>query len=608
MKEIEVRDQVSLPLRRCFQLCVRGIRYRLFRSAITVAIVTLAVAFLMMMLSTSYVDREVGADVRRRTADRRLLAKWLDKLSTHMTAKTLVANLADVGEGSDEARELQGWGEVEPEDLAKLSGLAKKQLVWAAYLDRMDAGDRNALLGTRDNEEAFEYLGDEKKRKDFVEGAAAMRAGRMPDSTEALAAFLKEFAQLKPLREKIIVGHKKAVGRLAAQLKAKGITVLDLLARQADTCIDLLAQYGFYLRESDLRVLTAKAAVASDIEELLSLLNNSQIRGPLSHKTGVKVAELSEKHVISLASSKRGAKWLTDKIHEVRKKTFDKIASNERYVALMKEVLALPPEQIVAMAKKELEDEKNKTVGEPGQLAKLAEIKPVREEVFRRLTLKAEIEVKPEHVCKLASEAEGARWLKLKIGEIVVALPLEIQQDREGVIEPLSLSNERIREVAVAWRKAERLNSIESSLPEAEGTGWLGFSDRTAWLIVISFVVCAVGVANAMLMSVTERFREIATMKCLGAMDSFIMISFVLESSLQGLAGGLMGVVIGFVLGALRSCWSFGTLVFVNLPGTILLASAGVCLVAGIVLAAMAALYPAWVAARLAPMEAMRIE
>jgi len=109
-------------------------------------------------------------------------------------------------------------------------------------------------------------------------------------------------------------------------------------------------------------------------------------------------------------------------------------------------------------------------------------------------------------------------------------------------------------------------------------------------------------------MSVTERFREIATMKCLGALDSVIMIMFVMESALQGLAGGLVGVVLGAILGMVRSLWGFGLLVFSNVPGVLLLASAGVCLVAGMVLAAIAAVYPAWVAARLAPMEAMRIE
>ena len=187
--------------------------------------------------------------------------------------------------------------------------------------------------------------------------------------------------------------------------------------------------------------------------------------------------------------------------------------------------------------------------------------------------------------------------------------PIEIRDREQRLLAPLGLSAERIARVASTQREQSRLNKVlaEVEAEQSEG-GWLGFGRRTAWLIIISFVVCVVGVANAMLMSVTERFREIATMKCLGALDSFIMIIFVLESSLQGLAGGIAGVMLGVVLGILRSMWGFGTLVFVNLPGLALLVSAGGCIVAGVVLAALAAVYPAWVAARLAPMEAMRIE
>ena len=51
-----------------------------------------------------------------------------------------------------------------------------------------------------------------------------------------------------------------------------------------------------------------------------------------------------------------------------------------------------------------------------------------------------------------------------------------------------------------------------------------------------------------MLMSVTERFREIGTMKCLGALDTFIVKLFLLESTFQGLAGTSAGIVIGFAL------------------------------------------------------------
>src|SRR5262249_18468586 len=49
------------------------------------------------------------------------------------------------------------------------------------------------------------------------------------------------------------------------------------------------------------------------------------------------------------------------------------------------------------------------------------------------------------------------------------------------------------------------------------------------WLITLALLVAFVGILNAMLMSVTERFREIGTMKCLGALDSFIVKLFLIE-------------------------------------------------------------------------------
>ncbi|HOT52163.1 MAG TPA: hypothetical protein PLI07_14365, partial [Candidatus Hydrogenedentes bacterium] len=50
------------------------------------------------------------------------------------------------------------------------------------------------------------------------------------------------------------------------------------------------------------------------------------------------------------------------------------------------------------------------------------------------------------------------------------------------------------------------------------------------WLAAISLLVCVVGITNAMLMSVTERYREIGTMKCLGALDWFVVKLFLIEA------------------------------------------------------------------------------
>ena len=71
-----------------------------------------------------------------------------------------------------------------------------------------------------------------------------------------------------------------------------------------------------------------------------------------------------------------------------------------------------------------------------------------------------------------------------------------------------------------------------------------GQHDRQIWLVTLSLVVCTVGIANSMLMSVTERFKEIGTMKCLGAMDGFIVKLFLLEAGFLGILASVLGWVV----------------------------------------------------------------
>ncbi len=141
---------------------------------------------------------------------------------------------------------------------------------------------------------------------------------------------------------------------------------------------------------------------------------------------------------------------------------------------------------------------------------------------------------------------------------------------------------------------------------------------RTLWLVALSLMVCVVGITNAMLMSVTERFREIGTMKCLGALDKFVIRLFLIESSFQGAAGALAGVLVGFLLSFIRILFSFraqdvvtGDMHWLALeffPGVDLLIWALVSLIVGIIISVIAAIYPAYTAARMEPVEAMRVE
>ena len=136
----------------------------------------------------------------------------------------------------------------------------------------------------------------------------------------------------------------------------------------------------------------------------------------------------------------------------------------------------------------------------------------------------------------------------------------------------------------------------------------VGNSPKQQWIIVLSLLVCVVGIVNAQLMAVTERFREIGTMKCLGALDSFILRLFLLEAGIQGFIGSGAGAIVCGAFALVNFFLRFGTVSITTLSWTQAgLSVAGATLV-GCVLSLVGVMYPAMVAARMQPVEAMRVE
>ena len=135
-----------------------------------------------------------------------------------------------------------------------------------------------------------------------------------------------------------------------------------------------------------------------------------------------------------------------------------------------------------------------------------------------------------------------------------------------------------------------------------------GNSPKMRWIVILSLLVCVVGIVNAQLMAVTERFREIGTMKCLGALDSFILRLFLLEAGMQGLVGSAIGALSGGLFSLLTAVVRFGTVVFTSLSWMEVVGSLMFATGVGCLLSLLGVLYPAIVAARMLPIEAMRVE
>jgi putative ABC transport system permease protein len=131
-------------------------------------------------------------------------------------------------------------------------------------------------------------------------------------------------------------------------------------------------------------------------------------------------------------------------------------------------------------------------------------------------------------------------------------------------------------------------------------------------IAAISLLVGGIGVLNIMLVSVTDRTREIGTRKAIGATDSAILVQFIMEATTLGGLGGLIGVLlsVGLILGTkiAISGLAGSTGFFASFSPVLAASPIMVAFTISLLIGLFAGGYPAWRAARLAPIEALRYE
>ncbi len=127
------------------------------------------------------------------------------------------------------------------------------------------------------------------------------------------------------------------------------------------------------------------------------------------------------------------------------------------------------------------------------------------------------------------------------------------------------------------------------------------FTFLLAGVALVSLIVGGIGIMNIMLVSVTERTREIGLRKAIGATRQNILAQFLIESVVISVAGGLIGIAVGYAAAtyiSLQANWK----VLIPVEGVLL--AFGFAALVGIFFG----LYPAWRAAQLQPIEALRYE
>jgi putative ABC transport system permease protein len=188
-------------------------------------------------------------------------------------------------------------------------------------------------------------------------------------------------------------------------------------------------------------------------------------------------------------------------------------------------------------------------------------------------------------------------------------LPLALQvRSREDV----DLAKEQVRNILRArhhLKKGDKDDfqiTTQEELMKAVSSVLLGVSGSMAGIVGIALIVGGIGIMNIMLVSVTERTREIGLRKSLGARRQDVLVQFLIEAVVLSGFGGVVGIVGGTGLAnlirALLSKWV--TLPPVHTPLWAILIAFGFCAFLGILFG----IYPAAKASKLDPIEALRYE
>lgn len=181
----------------------------------------------------------------------------------------------------------------------------------------------------------------------------------------------------------------------------------------------------------------------------------------------------------------------------------------------------------------------------------------------------------------------------------VIYVEVESQKTLDDIILQIELLLAKLHDVSL--ESPDFSVTTQQDIIQTQEATTAAFRNLLAWVAGVSLIVGGIGIMNIMLVSVTERTREIGIRQSVGATPNDIRWQFLTEALLLSLVGGLIGVLAG-----MGGSWAFGTVSemrTVIVPASILLS-----FISAAVIGVFFGYYPANKAAQLDPIEALRYE
>jgi len=487
---LSVKQQPRMSFGRTLSITVISIKYRFFRSLVTIGVITVAIAFLMNILTESVIKKSAYRRTSSMIEDYRMPALLTARYSLPDSTEESIQHLA-AGVSDPVTLEYVRMAGLSGQDLALLGRESRDAKKYLDYFSGLEYNRRHRLVRDVEGIRIFGFLQDPGARDRFVRAFNDIKHLKFPAPLAEFLGFLDQWPRIAAALLKIQDGQAKAIQKIRQY--AGDVSLMEEIARNEPAFRDALRSAGFNVDDKTAVRVSARAGQILETSYLESSVLKPEMRQAVAAYLDIRPTDVSVDILWKFLRNRQDAAWYL--------KTLRKTGDGPR---------GITPEDIGTLVKN--------------------------------------------------------------------------------------------KELELLLRKVEFIVGGETT------GGVMNLGERMTWLILVSLLLCVVGISNAMLMSVTERFREIAVLKCLGALDGFIMLMFVLESCILGFFGGVAGSILGYAIATFRMLIPLGGLAVTSVPFVSIVVSAAASTILGILLSAIASVYPSFRAARLAPMEAMRVE